>query len=257
MTPIVRSTSRPSWQRLPPKSVFYYRSSKHRNAYVLSFVFVFDEADDEYEFAYTYPYTYTRLQRQLASYDRLALDCCRRELLCRTPQLRRVDVLTICDPPGASRRNLLDPHSSTQLMKIFTPFIIFWKRRASIHYFQMKSRVFRKRVLRAAWLSYPASLLPVLRIFFYGSPSRKMLARLWKHTHDIYAFVSDVVFRCPRRRVSYGGGGAGRGDVRVAERLGSAAGLRFVPQPRPHVPVGSVPDSLALILLASQGCKGP
>lgn len=100
MTPIVRSTSRPAWQRLPPKSVFYYRSSKHKNGYVLSFVFVFDQADDEYEFAYTYPYTYTHLQRQLASYDRMALPFCRRELLCRTPQMRRMDVLTICDPPG-------------------------------------------------------------------------------------------------------------------------------------------------------------
>eukprot|EP00873_Tetraselmis_striata_P003324 jgi/Tetstr1/423588/TSEL_014260.t1 len=39
-------------------------------------------ADDEYEFAYTYPYTYTHLQRQLASYDRMALPFCRRELLC-------------------------------------------------------------------------------------------------------------------------------------------------------------------------------
>eukprot|EP00873_Tetraselmis_striata_P041217 jgi/Tetstr1/461481/TSEL_006587.t1 len=101
MTPIVRSTSRPAWQRLPPKSVFYYRSSKHKNGYVLSFVFVFDQADDEYEFAYTYPYTYTHLQRQLASYDRMALPFCRRELLCRTPQMRRMDVLTICDPPEA------------------------------------------------------------------------------------------------------------------------------------------------------------
>ena len=114
MTPIVRSTSRPAWERLPPKSVFYYKSPRHKNNYVLSFVFVFDEPNDDYEFAYTYPYTFTRLQRQLASWDRAAHRFCTRELLCRTPQMRRVDVLTICEPPGDCMRPSVPPPPTPQ-----------------------------------------------------------------------------------------------------------------------------------------------
>uniref|UniRef100_A0A061SDH0 Cytosolic carboxypeptidase 6 n=1 Tax=Tetraselmis sp. GSL018 TaxID=582737 RepID=A0A061SDH0_9CHLO len=114
MTPIVRSTSRPAWERLPQRSVFYYKSPRHKNGYVLSFVFIFDEAADEYEFAYAHPYTFTRLQRQLASWDRAALPHCRRELLCRTPQLRRVDVLTICEPPGACLKAEEEPNELSE-----------------------------------------------------------------------------------------------------------------------------------------------
>ena len=35
LTPVVRSTSRPKWQRMPPGHVFYYRSPLHRNNFVL------------------------------------------------------------------------------------------------------------------------------------------------------------------------------------------------------------------------------
>lgn len=37
-----RSSKRPAWQRVPPRNTFYYRSPKHANRYVLSFVFMFD-----------------------------------------------------------------------------------------------------------------------------------------------------------------------------------------------------------------------
>jgi len=44
MTPLVWSASRPWWERLPQRQVLYYRSAKHRNAYVLTWVFQFDQA---------------------------------------------------------------------------------------------------------------------------------------------------------------------------------------------------------------------
>ena len=52
MTPLVRSTSRPHWQRLPSRNTFYYRCPRHKMNYVLSFVFEFDVEDDVYYFAY-------------------------------------------------------------------------------------------------------------------------------------------------------------------------------------------------------------
>lgn len=52
-TPLkVWSTSRPWWERIPPRHVFYYRSVKHSNAYVLSWFFVFEKEDETYSFAY-------------------------------------------------------------------------------------------------------------------------------------------------------------------------------------------------------------
>mgnify|MGYP006960691762 CR=1 FL=1 len=46
MTPLVRSRTRPSWQRIPTNNVLYYRIPK-RKGYILSFFFKFDRADDE------------------------------------------------------------------------------------------------------------------------------------------------------------------------------------------------------------------
>ena len=61
MAPMVKTTSRPAWQRVPKQNVFYYKCPRHRKGYIMSFVFVFDAAET-YEFAYCYPYTYSRLQ---------------------------------------------------------------------------------------------------------------------------------------------------------------------------------------------------
>lgn len=56
-------------QRIPSSQVLYYRSPKgsgERMAYVMSFLFQFDGANDApYYFAYSFPYTYTDLQRYL------------------------------------------------------------------------------------------------------------------------------------------------------------------------------------------------
>ena len=49
MSPLVKSTSRPTWQRIPAKNVFYYRCPDHQKNYVLSFAFAFDREDDVYQ----------------------------------------------------------------------------------------------------------------------------------------------------------------------------------------------------------------
>lgn len=62
MTPLVKSSSRPKWQRLPRCEVFYYKSAVHQNHYVLSYAFAFDKEDEVYQFALTFPYSYSKLQ---------------------------------------------------------------------------------------------------------------------------------------------------------------------------------------------------
>ena len=65
MTVLVRSRTRPTWQRIPSRNTFYYKSGKHKSPYVLSWIFTFDREDDYYEFSYCYPFSYTALQREL------------------------------------------------------------------------------------------------------------------------------------------------------------------------------------------------
>ncbi|CAI8010138.1 Cytosolic carboxypeptidase 6, partial [Geodia barretti] len=98
MSPLVMSTSRPKWQRIPSKSVFYYRCPDHGNNYVLSFAFAFDREEDIYYFSYCYPYTYSRLQQYLERVDALNLPYWKRELLSQSVQQRRLDVVTISSP---------------------------------------------------------------------------------------------------------------------------------------------------------------
>ncbi|KWX11941.1 Nuclear ATP/GTP-binding protein/ Zinc-binding carboxypeptidase [Giardia duodenalis assemblage B] len=64
-TPLVRSTSRNKWERIPRSQCFYYVSSKHKcytSNPVLSFVFQFDKVED-YFFAFSYPFTYSMLTK--------------------------------------------------------------------------------------------------------------------------------------------------------------------------------------------------
>ena len=98
MTPLVKSTSRTKWQRIPAKNCFYYRCPDHRKNYVLSFAFAFDNDTDVYQFAYCFPYTYSRLENFLDELDKRNLECYKRELLCLTVQQRRVELLTITSP---------------------------------------------------------------------------------------------------------------------------------------------------------------
>ncbi|XP_064521336.1 BEN domain-containing protein 5 isoform X4 [Pseudopipra pipra] len=107
MAPMVKSTSRPKWQRIPSKNVYYYRCPDHRKNYVMSFAFCFDREDDTYQFAYCYPYTYTRLQHYLDTLQRRNMDYFCRELLGLSVK-RRLDLLTITSPanlcPGAEQK---------------------------------------------------------------------------------------------------------------------------------------------------------
>ncbi|XP_061200831.1 BEN domain-containing protein 5 isoform X3 [Neopsephotus bourkii] len=98
MAPMVKSTSRPKWQRIPSKNVYYYRCPDHRRNYVMSFAFCFDREDDTYQFAYCYPYTYTRLQHYLDNLQRRNMDYFRRESLGLSVQKRQLDLLTITSP---------------------------------------------------------------------------------------------------------------------------------------------------------------
>nr|XP_020843370.1 cytosolic carboxypeptidase 6 isoform X2 [Phascolarctos cinereus] len=98
MTPMVKSASRPRWQRLPPKNVYYYRCPDHRKNYVMSFAFCFDREDDIYQFAYCYPYTYTRFQHYLDSLQKRDMDYFFREQLGLSVQQRQLDLLTITNP---------------------------------------------------------------------------------------------------------------------------------------------------------------
>ncbi|XP_039259503.1 cytosolic carboxypeptidase 6-like [Styela clava] len=104
MSPVVKSTSRPKWQRIPSKNVFYYRCPDHRKNYVMSFAFCFDKADDceVYHFSYSFPYTYTRLQTYLDKLERKCLPFVKRELLTLTVQQRRLDMITVTSPENMS-----------------------------------------------------------------------------------------------------------------------------------------------------------
>ncbi|XP_048067459.1 BEN domain-containing protein 5 isoform X2 [Megalobrama amblycephala] len=135
MSPVVKSTSRPKWQRLPAKNVYYYRCPDHRRNYVMSFAFCFDREDDVYQFAYCYPYTYSRLQHYLASLERRNLDYLQREQLGLSVQQRRLDLLTITNPesieefehsimqkkmkiPKMSNRNTVENHFGEERMPL-------------------------------------------------------------------------------------------------------------------------------------------
>ncbi|XP_026709160.1 cytosolic carboxypeptidase 6-like isoform X10 [Athene cunicularia] len=111
MAPMVKSTSRPKWQRIPSKNVYYYRCPDHRKNYVMSFAFCFDREDDTYQFAYCYPYTYTRLQHYLDNLQRRNMDYFCRELLGLSVQKRQLDLLTITSPGPAIELEKVKPES--------------------------------------------------------------------------------------------------------------------------------------------------
>ncbi|XP_064386346.1 cytosolic carboxypeptidase 6-like isoform X2 [Halichondria panicea] len=112
MSPLVKSTSRPHWQRIPSKAVFYYRCPDHQKNYVLSFAFAFDKEEDMYQFSYSFPYSFTRLQKLLDKLEMKGLDYFQRETICKTVQQRPLDLLTITHP-----RNL-DPSSRARMVFI-------------------------------------------------------------------------------------------------------------------------------------------
>jgi hypothetical protein len=98
MAPVVSTSRRPYWERIPPTSAYYYRSPRHDKQYVLSFPFCFDRANETYYFAFCFPYTYSYLQQVLFTLEQKALPYVRRECLARSLQARRLDLLTISSP---------------------------------------------------------------------------------------------------------------------------------------------------------------
>lgn len=95
MTPLVKSSSRPKWQRLPKEHVFYYKSPIHQNHHVLSFAFIFDREDDIYQFSLSYPYSYSRLQSYLSVLEqKFPLQ---RDSLINSVQQRRLEVFDLLE----------------------------------------------------------------------------------------------------------------------------------------------------------------
>nr|XP_037866500.1 cytosolic carboxypeptidase 6 [Bombyx mori] len=97
MTPLVRSTSRPKWQRIPRRLIFYHRSMAHRGRKILSIAFAFDKEEDIYQFTAAAPYSYSRLQKHLTTWEKKAQDFATREAIAQTTQKRRIDLITIGD----------------------------------------------------------------------------------------------------------------------------------------------------------------
>ncbi|CAH0602919.1 unnamed protein product [Chrysodeixis includens] len=97
MTPLVRSTSRPKWQRIPRRLIFYHRSLAHRGRKILSIAFAFDREEDVYQFSAAASYSYSRLQKHLAAWEKKAQAFATRQSIAQTTQKRRIDLVTIGD----------------------------------------------------------------------------------------------------------------------------------------------------------------
>ncbi|XP_050077969.1 cytosolic carboxypeptidase 6 [Anopheles maculipalpis] len=97
MTPLVKSTSRPKWQRLPRCEVFYYKSPVHQNHYVLSFAFGFDKEDEVYQFALTFPYSYSKMQAYLNAVELKFPETFERSSLGMSIQNRKLELITFDD----------------------------------------------------------------------------------------------------------------------------------------------------------------
>lgn len=98
MTPIIKSSSRPKWQRVPRKYVYYYRSPEHHNHPVLTVCQGFDREEDMYHFAFSFPFSYSKCQTHIELLEQRQYPFFRRELLIKSIQKRRVDIITITSP---------------------------------------------------------------------------------------------------------------------------------------------------------------
>ena len=98
LTPVVKSTTRPRWQRMPKQNVFYYKSPLHHEHFVLSFAFSFDREDERYSFALAQPYSLSRYDIYVENLLNEQFDFLQVETLTQTIQNRPLKVLTITDP---------------------------------------------------------------------------------------------------------------------------------------------------------------
>jgi len=98
MTPLIRSTSRPKWQRIPRKYMYYFRSPQHNGHHILSLCQGFDKEEDVYHFALSFPYSYSKCQAYLQLLEQRQYPFFRREVLAHSIQKRKVDIVTITSP---------------------------------------------------------------------------------------------------------------------------------------------------------------
>ncbi|KAJ2953856.1 hypothetical protein O0L34_g1486 [Tuta absoluta] len=110
MTPLVRSTSRQKWQRIPRRLIFYHRSLAHRGRKILSIAFAFDREEDIYHFVAAAPYSYSRLQKYLGIWEKRAQAFATRESIAQTTQKKRVDLITIGDFSVKEKEVVEDHH---------------------------------------------------------------------------------------------------------------------------------------------------
>ncbi|XP_041761661.1 cytosolic carboxypeptidase 6 isoform X5 [Anopheles merus] len=115
MTPLVKSTSRPKWQRLPRCEVFYYKSPVHQNHYVLSFAFGFDKEDEVYQFALTFPYSYSKMQAYLNAVELKFPEAFERSSLGMSIQNRKLELITFDD---VKKPDKMDPKNVIHMVVI-------------------------------------------------------------------------------------------------------------------------------------------
>ncbi|XP_059093753.1 uncharacterized protein LOC131888832 [Tigriopus californicus] len=113
LTPVIKSTSRPQWQRMPPQHVFYYKSPLHSDHFVLTFAFSFDLEDERYSFALAQPYSFSRYNLYVEKILKSGFAFFKVETVAKSIQGRKVEMITITDPrnlerASEGRRPLLD-----------------------------------------------------------------------------------------------------------------------------------------------------
>jgi len=104
LTPVVKSTSRPRWQRMPSSHVFYHRSPAHNNAYVLSFAFCFDAENEVYQFAMCQPFTYSRHKLAMEKLMAQNYNYVHKETIGKSVFERPIDLITISSPDNINLR---------------------------------------------------------------------------------------------------------------------------------------------------------
>eukprot|EP00095_Tigriopus_kingsejongensis_P009965 maker-scaffold17_size721972-snap-gene-2.11 protein:Tk09965 transcript:maker-scaffold17_size721972-snap-gene-2.11-mRNA-1 annotation:"cytosolic carboxypeptidase 6" len=103
LTPVVRSTSRPQWQRMPSNHVFYYKSPIHTYHCVLTFGFSFDLEDERYSFALAQPYSLSRYNMYVENILKSSFPFFKVETVAKSIQGRKVEMITITDPRNLER----------------------------------------------------------------------------------------------------------------------------------------------------------
>jgi len=121
LTPVVKSTSRPRWQRMPSSHVFYHRSPAHNNAYVLSFAFCFDKENEVYQFAMCQPFTYSRHKLCLEKLMSQSYNYVYKETIGKSVFERPIDLITISNPENINLRREITLDVDDDLGDDFTP----------------------------------------------------------------------------------------------------------------------------------------